>query len=154
MAQLKKANVEVKENGLVWNWADETITEVSATDFPREILDHAILHGLKQKLADSYSGSVTVREAREAFQGVLDALLAGQWNAGRSSSGGIWVEALAKAAGVSVDEAREKWNSLDEDTQKDVKKNAGVKAAKAEIELERAKAKAKGEGLEGLKGLF
>ena len=138
-----KVNVNVSKNELTWEFADGETETIDVGLFPPEIVQHATLHGLKQKLSDSYAGAGTVTEARERFVAVLESLLNGQWNAGRSSSGGVWVEALARAAGVDVETALEKWNGMDEETQKDVKKDARVKAAKAEIELERAQAKAK-----------
>lgn len=144
----QKAKVLTTASGLVWNWADEDTDTVDLNQFNDGILQQATLHGLKQKLADSYSGAITVREAKEAFSATLKNLEAGMWNAGRSTTGGIWVEALARAAAVDLEEALEKWAGLDEDQQKDLKKNPQVKQAKAEIELERAKAKAKGTELD------
>ena len=147
---MKKANVKVSvESGiLTWNWADETATEIDIAELSAELYKQAAMHGLKQKLSDCYAGSDTVREAKLAWDSVKETLLSGLWNSGRSSSGGIWVEALAKAAAVTLEEALDKWNSMDEDMQKELKKHPGIKQAKAEIDLERATKKAEGTSID------
>ena len=148
MPTMKKAKVEIRDAVLVWNWADETSTIVEIDALGDNIQEQAMKHGLKQKLSDSYAGATTVMEAKQALESVLNALLSGTWNAGRSSSGGIWVEAIARAAGRSVEEALEVWNAKSEEEQKELKKHPGIKQAKAEIDLERAKAKAEGTSLD------
>jgi len=144
MAIIKKAAVETSATGLKFNFASGKEVEVEASEFNEDILHKAMLHGLKQKLADSYAGCKTDYDVEAAFEAVLASLTAGQWNAGRSSSGGIWVEALARATGKGLEECREKWAGLDDDTMKSLKAHPEVKQAKAEIELERAKAKVTG----------
>ena len=130
-------------------WADESETEIVLTGFSDDILERATLHGLSQKLGDSYSGAAgDVTKAKAALIETLDALRAGDWNrkGGGFSSGGIWVEALARAAGEDVEKALAVWNEADDDMKKAFKKDERIKLAKAEIELERAKAKAEGAG--------
>lgn len=144
MATIKKAVITSTENGWMYEFNNGGILQADVRELPHDMEHQLMLHGLKQKLSDSYSGLTTDHEIEAAVNGVWDNLVKNLWNAGRSSLGGIWVEAIARAAGVSVEQAAEKWNSMDEDTRKDVKKNPQVKQAKAEIELERAKAKAEG----------
>ena len=142
--RVKKATVETTETGLVWTFESGNSVEVEQDMFNAEVLQKAMIHGLKQKLSDTYAGVKTTHEVEGAFKAALDALKNGHWNAGRSSSGGIWVEALARAAGVTIDIAQAKWSAMDEATQKDVKRNAQVKLAKAQIDLERSQARAEG----------
>lgn len=133
-------------NTLTFRWADDSETVINPSDFREEILQHAILHGLSQKLGDSYSGAAgDVTAAKAMFDETLTALQEGDWNrkGGGFSSGGIWVEALAKAADVTIEEALEAWNNQDDAGKAGIRKQPQVKAAKAEIELARAKAKAK-----------
>ena len=150
MPTLKKAKVETNESEgqLIWNWADETTDTLTLDNLATDLIHKAALHGLKQKLSDSYAGATTVTEAKLAFEAVRDALQNGTWNAGRSSSGGIWVEAIASAAAVTIEEALDKWNSLSEDEKKELKKHPQIKQCKAEIDLERAKKKAEGTELD------
>lgn len=147
MATIKKAIVTETATGLRWDFASGNAVDVDFNDLV-DVWAKAAAHGIKQKLSDTYAGAKTTHEVEAAFHATLDALLQGHWNAGRSSLGGIWVEAIARAADVAIDVAQAHWAALDEDTQKDVKKDAAVKLAKATIEMERAKAKAKGTKLD------
>ena len=143
---IKKAAVKVVEGKLVWAFDGGDTFTVDSDKFSKEVQELAMLHGLKQKLSDSYAGVKTAREAQQVFEGLLKALEQGSWTQGRSASGGIWVEALARAVKVSLEEALEKWNSMEEEKQKDLKKHAQIKLAKQELELERAQKAAEGEG--------
>ena len=143
MATIKKATVSEITNGLRWTFASGRAINVDF-DSLIDVWNKAAAHGIKQKLSDTYAGFKTTHEVEAAFETALDALLLGNWNAGRSSSGGIWVEALAKAAGVEIAVAIEKWIEIGEEGQKGLKKDAAIKLAKAQIEMERAAEKAKG----------
>ena len=105
----------IEGSTLKFVWADESETEVVLEGFGEDILQRATLHGLSQKLGDSYSGAAgDVGKAKAMLIETLDALRAGDWNrkGGGFSSGGIWVEALAKAAGEDMDRALAAWNEL------------------------------------------
>lgn len=130
---------------LTFEWADETTTVFTPEDFSPEILERAMMAGLGHKLGDAYSGSQgDVRKAQMMQLEVADALKAGDWNrsGGGTSSGGVWVEALAAASGEDMDAALTAWNDMDDATKAATKKHPQVKLAKAEIEMARAKAKA------------
>ena len=144
----KKASVSIDGNVLTWEFANGSSHKVDAGRLPDAIQDMALVHGIKQKLSDVYAGAESAREAEEKFLALLDQLEDGNWNAGRSSTGGIWVEALAKASGQPMEKALEVWNQKSADERQDIQKHPQVKQAKAEIELERAKAKAKGTELD------
>lgn len=73
---------------------------------PSEILDAAIMHGLKQKLCDAAAMSrdtetgkpASIDDKYAAVKEVFDSILSGEWNrkrsAGESSTGGYLVRAL------------------------------------------------------------
>lgn len=147
MTRMKKASVVI-EGDLITFDTGAHVEGIDISNLTEDIIHHATMHGLKQKIADSYAGLSTETEVHQAIKGVMETLLSGAWNSGRSTSGGIWVEALSRAAGVTLEEAAAKWNAIDEETQKGIKANAAVKQAKAEIELERAKKKATGESID------
>jgi len=129
-----------------FHWADGTVTAVDTNELGDTVRDHATMHGFSQKLGDSYSGALgDLAKAKVMFQETLDALRAGDWNrkGGGFASGGIWVEAYAKAANAEFSDALEKWNGLNEEEKAEIRKHPAVKLAKAEIEADRAKAKAK-----------
>jgi len=136
----------VENTVLTFQWADGTETMIDLSMFPKEIIERAALHGLSQKLGDSYSGAEgDVQRAFVMFKETLDALHSGDWNrkGGGISSGGIWVEALVRATGSDMETVLAKWNEMDEAEKAAIKKHDAVRLAKAQIELERAKAKAK-----------
>ena len=131
---------------LTFHWADETQTVFTPSDFSEEIQHRAMMAGLGHKLGDAYSAAKgDVRTAQAMQLDVATALKAGDWNrqGGGFSTGGIWVEAYAQAAGAEFDEALTKWNDMNDDEKSAIRKMPQVKLAKAEIELARAKAKAK-----------
>jgi len=139
------AKKEIGESSIKFTWADETVTEVAMAGFSPEIVERAAKHGISQKLGDSYSGAAgDVQAAKAALMETLDALREGDWNrkGGGISSGGIWVEALARAADDTIEKALEAWNTMGDAERSAMRKDSRVKLAKAEIEVERAKAKA------------
>lgn len=141
----------VGESSITFAWADETSSEISLSQFSDEIIQRAALHGLSQKLGDSYSGAEgSIPTAKAAFDDTLAALEAGDWNRKGGVTGGAIVEAVARAAGVSIEEALAKWMEMDEEVKKATRAHPTVKAAKAEIDLERAQARIKATDAEPL----
>ncbi len=148
MATIKKAVITKDGNSWRYVFGNGKSIVASLDELSAEIIFDLTMHGLKQKLSDSYSGKTLDYEIEAEVRAVWETLVSGQWNAGRSSAGGIWVEAIARAAGSTIEEAQTVWTGLDEATQKDVKKDTDVRLAKAQIEMERAQAKAKGTKLD------
>lgn len=144
---MKKATIELKGEVLTYTTERDTF-EIDAEMLTDEIRSHAMMHGLRQKISDSYAGLKTDLDITAAIRSTIETLKNGVWNAGRSTNGGIWVEAIVRATGAELEDVIAKWNEMDEDMQKELKKHPAIKAAKAEIELERAQAKAKGSKLE------
>ena len=140
----------ITNEALTFLWADESTTTIKFVDFPESMDERAKAHGYSQKLGDSYSGAVSVKEAKERFKAVLDGLLQNDWNRKGVSSGGLWVEALARATGETLEAALEAWNEMNDTKKAVTKKHPVLLKAKAEIELERAEAKAKGDEVEPL----
>jgi hypothetical protein len=80
--------------------------ELSTSQITPEIANHAMLHGLKQKLVDAAAisrnpdtgRSATIDDKYAAVREVYDRLLSGQWNKGRdgtgTGSGGLLFRAL------------------------------------------------------------
>ena len=121
MAKIASKVVDVASQTVSFTFADGTHRSVSLEDLKPEIVTQLALHGLSQKGGDSYSGAESVSEAIEKLNSTVDMLIAGDWSAGRSATGGIWVDAMAQAAGVSREEALVKWNEADSDTRKSLK---------------------------------
>jgi hypothetical protein len=131
---------------LTFHWADETTTVFTPEDFSPEIQERAMMAGFGHKFGDAYSGAKgDVRTAQMMQLEVVQACKDGDWNrkGGGFSTGGIIIEAIARATGEEIDHVLAKWNEMSDEVKKDTKAHPQVKLAKAEIEMERAKAKAK-----------
>jgi len=140
----------ITNSALTFLWADETSTTILFEDFTSDMDERAMAHGYSQKLGDSYSGAVTVADAKERFKAVLDGLLQNDWNRKGIALGGLWVEALAKATNETLEAALKAWTNMDDAKKAATKKHPDLLKAKAEIELARAVAKADGKETEAL----
>lgn len=122
---------------------------VSPSDLPESVVHCAILHGIAQKLGDTYAGAENVQEARESFDSMLERLLSGEWVAERKASGPsttLLVEAISRVLSkngrpVNVENIREKVQGKEA---RDAALRNPVFAAEYEnIKVERAAARAK-----------
>ena len=141
----------VTNDGLTFAWADESSTFIKFDDIPEAMKIRAMQHGLSQKLGDSYAsseGSITL--AKSKFDEVLKGIMEGDWNRKGGTTGGVWVEAFAKAAGETIEDAMAAWDKLDDDARKEVKKHPDVIMAKAKLDVERAAAKLQDSDVEPL----
>jgi len=128
-------------NFVRFNFVDGAEQIVYLNDLPEDMVQRAAVHGLAQKLGDSYSGAESLATAKEAFYASLASIEQGSWNrAGGGSTGGLWVEALAEATGKEYALCLAKWNEMDEATRKATKKHPTVKLAHAKMQLQRAEA--------------
>ncbi len=152
---VKKATKTVENGAVSIDFVNDSNLTVSLTDLPDEIKTRLACHGLSQKLGDSYAGAESVDDAYASACRVRDELLAGNWSAPRASGGGairttLLAEALARVATVglrstnpnadeiTVEQAREVLEEMDDDDKKSLRKDAGIQKVIAEIKLERA----------------
>jgi hypothetical protein len=142
MAKIANVDVRVEEQTVVINFIDGNVIGCSLDDLPKEMLLRAALHGLQDKLRDSYSGAVSVEEAYGKCLAVKQSIESGAWRQGGRGDG-IWVDALILVSGREAGECREVWSGLSEEQRKAVKKNAAMQAAYHAIKAERS-ANAKG----------
>lgn len=132
----------ITNDGLTFAWADETTTFVQWSDIPEAMIQRAFQHGMSQKLGDSYAnseGSVSIAKAK--FDEVLKGIMEGDWNRKGGTSGGVWVQAFATAAGEPIEKAMAAWDDMSESERKDIKNHPDVKLAKAKIDVETAQLK-------------
>lgn len=85
VARVAKAKVELEGTKLVFTFANGNVSTVDASALPASITERAIMHGIEQKLRDSYAGAKSADEAQGLFSKVMDNLVAGEWNGGRAS---------------------------------------------------------------------
>jgi hypothetical protein len=115
---------------------------------PDEIITRLALHGIAQKVGDSYSGVSSIQEARANAAEVWENLKRGIW--ATKAVGGKLAEAFARATGQPLDDCLEKLSGMTEEEKKDLRKHPQIKAAMAAINAERAAKLA--EGMEGVTG--
>jgi hypothetical protein len=141
-----KKTVDVEKSTVTFDGGTHGTFVADLSKLKPEIVHRLALHGLSQKLGDSYAGDVEnpVHEAR----GVYDELAAGNWStrvAGEPRFT-LLAEAIAAIKGVAVDVVQSKLEEMDEDEVAALKKNPAVKARmdhiKAQRAIERAKATA------------
>lgn len=100
-------SAETTAVGLTLTFADGRNLTLAIATLSQEIIDHAIRHGLKQKLVDAAAmsrnpetgRSATIEDKYAAVRVVYERLLAGQWNAVRgegSATGGMLLSALVR----------------------------------------------------------
>ena len=153
MAKVATKTVNEEKGLVVFDFTNNESIKAALKGLPPETVTRLALHGLSQKMGDSYASAESVEAAVLSATNTYAQLKKGVWTAGRSSSGGQIVDALARATGKKVEECRTVISGMDEDAIKELRKHPQVKAALAAIRSEREAEKAKASGAE-LKGLF
>ena len=144
---IAKKDVHEDMSGVTINFADGTPLTVLLADLPDEMVGHLALHGLSQKLGDSYSGEQDIASARALASAVADCLKEGNWKAVREGGGGGRIsdlaQALANVTGQSLEDCVTKLADMEKDQKSGLRKHAKIKAELAKIAAERAEAAAK-----------
>lgn len=107
MARQAQITVERIANNLVIEFAHGKRVELNPFDLAEEIREHAVFHGLKQKLVDAAAlsrnpetgRSASIEDKYQAVKTVYDRLRAGHWNAvreGGGATGGLLLQALCR----------------------------------------------------------
>lgn len=139
MAKLK--TVTQVDNGLRIEWGDGEVSVMTLDELPDNIIGDLAIHGLKQKTMDAHAGGLkehgTIAGCRAESEKVYDALVAGIWSAGRTTSGWI-LQAIAEVFETTVEEAAARWAELDDETRKAVRADSRIKLWKAQHDAERA----------------
>lgn len=139
----KKVDVEAKT--VTWEFSNGETVIITLGEIPADILTRAALHGISQKGGDAYSSEKDPTEAAAKCREVLERLRTGDWAAQRERGVGsisLTVQAIADLRGVPVEAIQAKWATLDEETQKALRKDERVQAKMAEIKAARLAAKA------------
>ena len=144
---VKKAEKDTTDAGVTIKFThDDQVLEAKLEDIPEEIVTKLAIHGLSQKLGDSYAGA-DAEHCFAAAKGVLESLVAGKWSQRREGSGSgprisQLAEALAEVTQKPVADCVEKIAAMDDDTKKSLREHAKIKAAIARIKVKRAQAEA------------
>jgi len=120
-----------------------TTLEADYSSYTPEIQLQLGLHGLIQKVGDSYaSAKGDYAKAVESASAVIEQLTAGQWFGTREGVGaprlGELADAIARIKGVEVDKARVAVEAATDEQRKAWRSNAKVKATIAQLRMEKA----------------
>ena len=154
MARQAQITVERIANNLVIEFAHGKRIELNPFDLVGEIREHAVFHGLKQKLVDAAAisrnpetgRSASIEDKYQAVKTVYDRLLAGHWNAvrgeGGTGTGGLLFAALCRMyAGRKTEEELREWLSTkDKKAQAELRKNPKISTIIDQIKAERGSA--------------
>jgi hypothetical protein len=130
--------------GIAFDFQNGDNLEILIDNLPEHLIPHLVVHGLGQKIGDSYAGvKGDVNAAIQNAQAVIDQLLAGEWNAKRQGSGGIIIDVLLRMNPDFQDDrtAAQAWLN-EREAEKEgftaqLKKHPQFRLLKAEIEQER-----------------
>lgn len=130
-------------------FSDGSESEVSLESLPANIVRLLALHGLSQKLGDSYASvKGNVGEAKEKYEGVLTQLRAGEWRKTRAEGGEGQTKVTELAAAIArfrnapIEKANAVIAAATPEQKKAWQANAQIKAIIATIRAEKAAAKA------------
>jgi hypothetical protein len=143
----------IESTGLILTFSHGKTLTLDGVSLSREIREHALMHGLKQKLVDAAAISrnpetgrpASVEDKYQAVKTVYDRLLAGQWNAtreGGGATGGLLLQALCRmyAGRKTADELRAFLADKTDAEKTALRKNPRVAAIIEEIRAETGKA--------------
>lgn len=151
MAKIASKSVDT-EQGLVTITPEggEAIT-ANLSELPDEMIRQLALHGLSQKLGDSYAGAgqeespAAVVEAN--VTSLLDQLKQGVWSSRSGGGGGgarvtILAEAIHRVTGKELDECVRVVGEMEKDAKAEWRKHPQIAKAISEIRAEREQEKA------------
>lgn len=145
-AKCKKV-VREDGTGIDFTFINGHVLQVNLNDIPEEIRESLILHGLSQKIGDSYAGADTVEDCITSASDVYEQLKAGQWKSVRESTGGApksnqLVEAIMAITGRTSEEVNKMLDSKSDEERKAIRKDPRVAAQLAIISAQRAQERA------------
>lgn len=135
--------VDGRFEGASFSFADGTTLKVELNDLSDSTLARLTVHGLLQKVGDSYSGINNIKDAVIAAQATINSLIKGDWST-RGEAGGMLLDALIEYfdGQQTEEQVRAKFHNMDADTKKTLKAHPKIKGIMARMLAERAEAAA------------
>jgi hypothetical protein len=159
----KIAKKEAMENGVKFTFSNGTIIMATLDGIPFEMKERLAVHGLSQKLGDSYASANdkgwSVQDCADTVAEILHGLRAGIWSQAGGSGVNIMAEAIARMLDKTAEQCAEILAAMTDDERKEMAKRDDVKAMVAQIKAERAKARlaatpGAGDDVEDLQAMF
>ena len=139
MATAKKANKRFEGDLLIIDFANEANLQADLNSFSDEIKHKLAMHGLSQKVGDSYAKAGDADEAYGYADRVVQDLLAGNWTT-RSAAGPKTTQlaqAVSVITGKTMEEVVTMLETMEDDAKKELRKHPQV-----QLELSKIKAAA------------
>ena len=142
-----KCKKQVREDlsGVDFAFTDGQVLAVNVDDLSDEMKLNLILHGISQKVGDSYAGAEDCEAAHKKAEDLIKRLLANDWKTVRAAGGSkttMLCEALEMATGRAHDECVALLSEMDDDQKAALQQNDQVAAQMAVIRARRAAEKA------------
>lgn len=141
----KIATKTISNGTLTITFTNGTVLTISRDDLSEKIIFDLCMHGLSQKVGDSYASATSLDEAIAAASVVIDNLKAGRW--ATKTAGGRIVEALSRATSQPQSECLIAWQKMGDKEKAALRKHPGIKKALANIAAEVAAAAAQDTGV-------
>lgn len=146
MARVNVAKKHTSDNGVVIEFTNGHQVALDLAELDSDIITRLAVHGLSQKLGDSYSGcGGDLNIAIAAAESTKEALLKGDWAQRGVGDGGYLAEAVAEITGQGLDTVREKLATLSDEQKDALKKRKDVKAVVARLKAEKLAERAEDE---------
>ena len=153
---MPKKHVDVDARAVTILFEDDRTVVINLDDLSDDMVRRAALHGLSQKLGDSYAGAKTATEdgadpvswSFEQADDMATRIKAGEWAAPRAAGTGtasapsILAEAVAMATGKDVADVIKVLADATKEQKTALRKNPAVAKAIAEVKAKREAAKA------------
>lgn len=147
--KLAKKTPNEEAGTVTFEFTDGRTITVNVNDLPDNVRNIATLHGVSQKVGDSYAGAETVDEAYEAATDVVKNLQEGNWRVraeggvGGAARATMLVEALFRATAAegnpkTMDECEELIADMSDEQRKGLRNMPQIKAHLDKIAAERA----------------
>lgn len=131
-----KKVINQQDRTVTFEFANGDTLVIGLSALGENMVTRLALHGVAQKVGDSYANAISVDEAIANATEAVDKLRRGDWTT--KASGGILAIALARVAGRSIAEAQAVLEKMDKKAKAALGKSDAILTAIAEIRKERA----------------
>lgn len=152
LKRTKFAEKQIEDGKLTIAFGNGEVVAISLDEIPEELHRELAMHGLSQKIGDSYAGAKgNFESAIASASGVIEQLKNGEWKATRAAGEskpriGELAAAVSRVKKIGEAEALALIDKLDDDAKKAVRNHPAIKLAIQELRTEKAKAAAEKAG--------
>ena len=131
--------------GVRFNFSNGERVDVDVTQFPEDIQTKLAIHGLSQKLGDSYASAndkgMSIQDCVDGVNEIVRNLANGEWAASGSRGVSIMAEAMSVLLDKDLRQCADAIAGMTDTQRGELSKRPDIKAEVAKIKAERARAK-------------